>query len=127
MDIEKLREINRSTTESTCQWFRDMPVHPGGTPEEHAEAIARTIRSIEDSARKNMAAMEQAYAMMDEDEHIWLPHPSEPAAEVCWRCRCLKMHGTGGRIKYRSGFIPFLLKDHPPSPCRRNRKSDCPI
>ena len=65
----------------------------------------------------------------DEDGHVWLPYKQhyDWQVEVCWRCRCLKIHMGGGRIKYKYGMFQLMGKDQPPSPCRKHRKSNCPI
>ncbi len=61
----------------------------------------------------------------DADGHVWLPHSTDQGVEQCWRCGCLKLHVMLGHISYRAGF--FFTKDRPPSPCRKHRRSNCPI
>ena len=68
-------------------------------------------------------------AQQDSQGQVWIPHKRhyDWDVAVCWRCRCLRITMPDGRIRFKKTGFLSALKTKPPSPCRKHRKSECPI
>ena len=77
--------------------------------------------------RAHMEADQMENMAPDSHGHVWIPYKQHMGlrVEVCWRCRCLKIHSRYN-VQYKYGLSPFGKKN-PPSPCVKHRKSECPI
>ena len=118
--------------------------HGGGLVADHGRLITRRLSTAVRPHRPQEAGLrvpasdeekpdlgtdaDRADLVHDAHGHVWMPYKRhfDWYVETSCRSRCLRVTMAGGQVKYKKGNFS-LLKDSPPSPCVKHRKSECPF